>query len=324
MKSILVVQGTDKIDAVPRLGELADRVEIRLTQTNTDLSAALPGADALLLWQAGEANLAEAWQYAGDLRWIHRCGAGVDAIMFPGLVESQVQVTNARGIFDLSMAEWTLGMILSFAKQFTQTYDYQTRCEWRYRMTENIAGKQVLLVGVGSIGRCIARLLGAAGMQLEAIGRSARDGDPDFGHVYAVDELRERLPLADYVVLVTPLTEQTRKLFGADEFAAMAPHARFINLGRGPLVDERALLAALRDAAIAGAALDVFVEEPLPADSPFWQAPNCLVSPHMSGDFLEFEEAIMDQFLLNWERYRNGEPLLNLVDKTLGFVSQPQ
>jgi phosphoglycerate dehydrogenase-like enzyme len=157
-------------------------------------------------------------------------------------------------------------------------------------------------------------------MEVEAVGRSARDGDTDFGHIYAIDELHERLSSADYVVLITPLTEQTRNLFGADEFAAMATQARFINIGRGPLVVEDALLAALRDGEIAGAALDVFVDEPLPPESPFWQAPNCLVSPHMSGDFAEYEAAMADQFMQNWARYLAGEPLLNVVDKRLGFV----
>jgi phosphoglycerate dehydrogenase-like enzyme len=169
----------------------------------------------------------------------------------------------------------------------------------------------------------MGRLLRAAGMEVEAVGRSARTGDADFGQIHAVSELRALLPAADYVVLITPLTPLTRNLFGADEFAAMAPRARFINAGRGALVVEDALLAALRDGAIAGAALDVFANEPLPPESPFWNAPNCLVSPHMSGDFVEFEVAMADQFIENWSRYLSGEPRLNVVDKHLGFVPGP-
>ncbi len=187
-------------------------------------------------------------------------------------------------------------------------------------MTEMVAGKRALIVGVGSIGRAIAALLGAAGMRVEAIGRSARD-DAELGRIHAVNDLRARLPDADYVVLVTPLTAATRNLFGAAEFAAMAPHARFINVGRGALVDEPALLDALAGGAIAGAALDVFVDEPLPPDSPFWRAPNCLVSPHMSGDFIGYETAIASQFIDNWHRFCRGEPLENRVDKTLGFAA---
>jgi phosphoglycerate dehydrogenase-like enzyme len=158
-------------------------------------------------------------------------------------------------------------------------------------------------------------------MQVDGVGRSARGGDAEFGRIDAIGDLRELLPAADYVVLVTPLTEQTRGLFGAAEFAAMQPQARFINIGRGALVDEAALLEALRKGAIAGAALDVFVEEPLPPQSPFWTAPNCLVSPHMSGDFAEFETVMAGQFIENWRRYRAGEPLSNRVDKRLGFAA---
>ena len=196
--------------------------------------------------------------------------------------------------------------------------------EWNHRLSETIEGKRALVVGVGSIGRAVGRLLQAAGMKVDAIGRSARDGGSDFGQIHAIGDLHAQLPLADYVILITPLTPETRGLFGAAEFAAMAKHARFINIGRGALVVEADLLQALHDGEIAGAALDVFVEEPLPADSPFWSAPNCLVSPHMSGDYREFEAAMADQFMVNWSNYLAGDSLVNVVDKSLGFVASAQ
>lgn len=324
MKPVLVIQGAKTIDEVPRLAELSDQAELRFATTEDELRATLPGAEAMLGWNFRADSLRAAWDSASDLRWIHWAGAGVDAAMFPELVESDVKLTNARGIFDVPMAEWVLGMIISFAKRIPQTLAYQAQSEWNHRLSETIAGKRVLVVGVGSIGRATGRLLRAAGMEVEAIGRSARDGDADFGHVYAIDELRSRLPLADYVVLITPLTPQTRNLFGEAEFAAMASHARFINIGRGALVVEEALLAALQNGAIAGAALDVFVNEPLASESPFWKAPNCIVSPHMSGDYAEFEAAMADQFIDNWQRYLSAEPMLTLVDKNLGFAAAPK
>jgi len=321
MKPVLLVQGASSIDDVPGLAAIAGQAEIRFASDTEEMRAALPGTEVLLGWDYRADTLREAWDAAGDLRWIHWGGAGVDAAMFPELVASDVKLTNARGIFDQAMAEWVLGMIICFAKDIPQTLALQVRAEWRHRLSEMVSGKRALVVGVGSIGRAVARLLAAAGMQVDGIGRSARDGDRDFGHIHAIEELHARLALADYVVLITPLTEATRNLFGAAEFAAMAPHARFINLSRGALVVEADLLAALNDGQIAGAALDVFVEEPLPADSPFWNAPNCVVSPHMSGDYAEFESAMAQQFLQNWARYRNGESLLNLVDKRLGFAA---
>ncbi len=321
MKPVLLVQGADSIDDVPGLASIAAQAEIRFASDTDEMRAALPGAEVLLGWNFRADSLRQAWSQAADLRWIHWGGAGVDAAMFPELVASEVELTNARGVFDLAMAEWVLGMITCFAKRFAQTLAFQARAEWNHRLSEMVAGKQVLVVGVGSIGRAVARLLKAVGMHVEGVGRSARGGDPDFGQVHAIADLHACLGRADYVVLITPLTETTRNLFGAAEFAAMAPHARFINIGRGALVVESDLLAALADGRIAGAALDVFVDEPLPPESPFWQAPNCIVSPHMSGDFTEFEAAIAQQFLANWGRYTSGEKLENLVDKNLGFAA---
>lgn len=321
MKPVLVVQGARRIDEVPRLAELENEAEIRLVTSSDELRAALPGAEAMLSWNLCADSLRQAWDSARDLRWIHWGGAGVDAAMFAELKQSEIVLTNARGVFDQPMAEWVLGMILCFAKRFPQTLEFQAKHEWNYRLSETAAGKQGLVVGVGSIGRAVGRLLQAAGMRVDGVGRSARDGGADFNHIHAIADLHTQLPLADYVVLITPLTAETRNLFGSAEFAAMARHARFINIGRGALVVEADLLQALHDGQIAGAALDVFVEEPLPEDSPFWSAPNCLVSPHMSGDCFESEAAMADQFMANWARFIAGEPFINVVDKALGFVS---
>ena len=320
MKKVLVVQGVSRVDEVPQLEEIQAEAEIRLATTVDELRVALPGADALLGWNFRADNLRQAWDAADRLRWIHWGGAGVDAAMFAELVASDVVLTNARGIFDRPMAEWVLGMILCFAKRIPETLASQARSSWDYRMSETVLGKRALVVGVGSIGRAIGRLLRAAGMEVEAVGRRARSGGEDFSRIHAIDELHSRLPLADYVILITPLTEHTRNLFGAAEFDAMAAHARFINVGRGALVVEEDLLAALDQGRIAGAALDVFVEEPLPSDSPFWRAPNCIVSPHMSGDYIEYEADMAVQFIANWKRFVAGEPLAYPVDKQLGFV----
>ncbi len=320
MKRILMVQGAQAIADVPGLEALVGQAEIRFATTEDELKQALPGAEVMLGWNFRADSLRAAWSSADSLQWIHWAGAGVDAAMFPELVQSRVQLTNAQGVFDQAMAEWVLGMMICFAKQIPQSLQYQAQAEWHYRQTEMIAGKRALVVGIGSIGRSIGRLLKVCGVEVEAMGRSARDNDADFGQVHAIDDLHQRLALADYVICIPPLTEQTRNLFGAAEFEAMQPTARFINLGRGALVVEADLIAALENGDIAGAALDVFVNEPLPSDSPFWHLPNCLVSPHMSGDYIGFETTMANQFIDNWARYLDGQPLNNLVDKRLGFV----
>jgi len=281
----------------------------------------LPEAEVVLGWDFSAGTLREVWPHARSLRWVHWGGAGVDAVLFPELVQSDVLLTNSRGVFDRPMAEYVLGLIIAFAKRFPETLALQAKRDWRHRIGECLEGRKVLVVGVGSIGREIARVLTRFGMEVSGVGRRKRDTDPDFGHVHATSELDEALPVADYVVLVTPLTADTQNMFGAERFRHMKPTARFINIGRGALVDEAALTAALEQGVISGAALDVFRHEPLPTQSPLWSMPNVIVSPHMSGDFVGYAESLSNLFMDNFRRYRGGATLLNTVDKSLGFVA---
>lgn len=317
----VLIHGVAASEEVPGLAALDDIARFRCARTLDELRAALPGAAVLLGWDFRAGDLEQAWDVASDLRWIHWGGAGVDALLFPRLVDSEVAVSNARGVFDEPMAEYVLGLVLALAKAFPRTLQAQRERRWDYRTVERVQGKRALVVGAGSIGRAIARLLRAAGMQVEGVGRRARAQDTDFGRVHAVGDLNRVLGAADYVVLITPLTAQTRGLFDAARFAAMAPQARFINVGRGALVDEAALLAALRSGALAGAALDVFVTEPLPVDSPMWDAPNLIVSPHMSGDTHDYRAVVAARFAENLRRFAAGQPLENLIDKALGFAA---
>ena len=285
-----------------------------------ELSEALTGADVLFVYDFLSTAVPGAWHAAGRLRWLHIASAGVDPVMFPALRESDVVLTNSRGVFDGAIAEYVLGVILAFAKDFARSLDLQRARTWRHRESERIAGREVLIVGTGPIGRAIARLLRSAGMRVRGAGRRARDDDPDFGVVHDAAALARYLPEADYVVAVAPLTEQTKGMFDAAAFAAMKPAARFINVGRGELVVTSDLITALSRGALAGAALDVFDTEPLSPESPLWTMPNVLVSPHMSGDFAGWRNALVEVFAENLRRWRAGEPLRNVVDKSLGYV----
>lgn len=319
--SVIAVQGAAEVDDVPGLDRLGEWAELRFASTVDDLRSALVGADVMLGWDFAAAGLDQAWDVAGDLRWIHWAGAGVDAMMFPELAASDIVLTNSRGVFDRAMAEYVLGFVLAFAKRFPETQSFQAERDWRWRPSQRIAGTSVLVVGTGSIGREIARLLGAAGMTVSGVGRTARPGDCDFAVIHGSDDLDNALAGADYVVAIPPLTADTAGMFGAAQFAAMKPTARFINMGRGRLVDEAALVAALESGEIAGAALDVFETEPLPEASPLWAMANVIVSPHMSGDYEGHEEDVVALFVANFERYRAGQPLVNVVDKILGFAA---
>ena len=302
------------------LEPLAEVAAIRHASSARGLARVLADAEVLLLWNFRSQKLRDAWPRARRLRWIHATGAGVDTVLFPELVSSGVTLTNSVGVFDQAIAEYVLGLMLLFAKDLGRTVDLQRRHAWQHRDTEFLQGQTALVVGAGGIGRTVARLARCAGMRVLAVARTARANDPDLGGVTAVRDLPAVLGEADYVVIAAPLTAETRRLFGAAEFARMKRTARLINVGRGAIVDEAALLAALRSKRIAGAALDVFDREPLPKDHPFWDQPGLIVSPHMSGDFLEWRSAIAALFVENYLRWQRGEPLLNVVDKPLGYV----
>ena len=298
---------------------LNERARIRHATDRDELRAAIADAEVLLVM--GQRPLvAEVWPHAERLRWIHVVSAGVDALVFPELAASDVLLTNARGMFDRAIAETVLGMVLYFAKDMPTTTALQRRREWRHRETEVLQGTRALIVGTGTIGREIGRILGAVGVATTAVARRARSGDPDFARVHGPEVLHECLADADWVVIATPLTAQTRGLFDREAFAAMKPGARLINIGRGPVVVTDDLVAALRAGTIAGAALDVFEEEPLPPEHPLWAFDNVLVSPHMAGDFIGWQRALMDQFRDCFDRWQAGEALPNTVDKQRGYV----
>ncbi|KAF0286029.1 hydroxyacid dehydrogenase [Spiribacter sp. SSL99] len=300
---------------------LQDDADLRVAEDTAGLEAALPGASVLCVTDFRTDALAEAWPAADSLEWIHATSAGVDALMIPAVRDSDIPVTNARGIFDQCIAEYVLGQIIAFCKDFAGNWQLQQAHEWRHRETEPVAGQRLLVVGSGAIGRRIARTCSAIGVECDGVGRRARGGDDDFGAIYAQADLLSLLPDYDFVVIAAPLTEATRGLFGAAEFKAMAEHARLINIGRGPIVQTDALVAALEDGAIDGAALDVFEHEPLPADHPLWDLPNVHLSAHMAGDFIGWKTALSEQFIDNFRRWQRGEALNNPVDKAQGFAA---
>jgi phosphoglycerate dehydrogenase-like enzyme len=298
----------------PRLDALDGRARLVFAD-ETSLAGLLPGADVLLVWDFTSTAVRGAWPGDGPRPgWVHTASAGVDHLLSPELVASDTRVTNARGVFDQTIAEYVAALVLSAAKDLPGTRALQERREWRHRETERVAGKRACVVGSGPIGRAIARLLEAIGLRTSLVGRTARDG------VHGQDELDGLLPEADWVVSVAPLTDATRGMFDARRFALMRPTARFVNVGRGPLVVEDDLVGALAEGRLAGAVLDVFEQEPLPADSPLWTAPGLLVSPHMSGDTAGWRDDLADQFLDQYDRWAAGEPLANVVDKARGYV----
>jgi phosphoglycerate dehydrogenase-like enzyme len=307
----------------PGIDEAATMADVSFAASAPALAEAITDADAVFAWHSVRELLPEVWPKAGRLRWIQSASDGVDWLLFPELVDSDVVVTNARGIFDRAIAEYVVGLMLAFAKGLLGVVEGQREREWRHRPTELLAGKRLLVAGVGPIGRAIGSAGRDLGMEVRGVGRRARSGDDVFQSIAGTDGLAAATGWADYVVDALPATPETRHLFDASVFNSMRRSARFINVGRGTTVVEGALIDAIREERIGGAALDVFEREPLPPDSPLWELPNTIVSPHMSGDFEGWLEAVVRLFVENLRRFVAGRPLLNVVDKREGYVVEP-
>lgn len=307
-------------DPPPRLDRLAGRARIVHTDEK-GLVEKLPQADVLLVWNFLSDAVKQAWPGEGPRpRWVHTPSAGVDRLLPELAASPETVVTNARGVFDQPIAEYVTGLVLAMAKDFPGSWELQRQRLWKHRETKRVGGTRAVVVGSGPIGRTIGRTLQALGLVVDLVGRTERSDDPDFGRVHGNAALGSLLAEADWVVCAAPLTDSTRGLFDASAFGRMKPGAHFVNVGRGQHVVEDDLVDALRSGRIAGAALDVFAEEPLPGDSPLWDVPGLLVSPHMSGDTIGWRDDLAEQFLDNFDRWEAGEPLLNVVDKELGYV----
>ena len=296
------------------------RAVVRFAYDTASLEATLPGTDVLLVTDFRTEALAAAWPKADKLQWIHAASTGVDALMFPALVDGPVIVSNASGTFDHAIAEYVLCTVLMFAKDFPRSIRLQLQHQWQHRSTERVDGKRVLVVGAGSIGRKIAQMLNAVGMEVHGIARTERAHDPDFVTVRSHAELHAELAHADYVVIAAPLTPQTNGIFDSTAFKAMRSSARLINIGRGPIVDTADLVTALRDGQIAGAGLDVFEQEPLPESHPLWDMDNVIMTAHMAGDAVGWEQALTDQFIDNFDGWLTGKDIFNQVNKKLGYA----
>lgn len=285
-----------------------------------DFAAAAP-PDAILVCSMGRAALEPVLALAPGARWIHSRAAGLDSVLFPALVASDVPLTNGRGVFSASLAEFAIAALLYFARDFPRLLRSQRRAAWEPFEPLDLAGRTLGIVGYGDIGRAVAERAHRLGMKVLALRRrpALTGADRWVDETLPADQLPALMRRADDVVVAAPLTAETRGLVGEQAIGAMRPGAVFVNVGRGPVVVEAALVRALADGRLRGAALDVFETEPLPAASPLWGMDNVLVSPHCADNTPGWLEAAMRAFLANLERFRRGERLLNVVDKRLGY-----
>jgi phosphoglycerate dehydrogenase-like enzyme len=286
-----------------------------------DAEAALAEAEVLLRGQIASKVLDHVIERTPNLRWIHSISAGIDKVVTPLSRHRGLQVTNARGVFSRPIAEYVVMMCLVIARRLPQLFDLQRERTWQPLRGEELGGLTVGIIGYGSIGAEVARLLEPFGTRVLATRRHPELGAGGQANVevWGIDRLHDLLRASDVVVIAAPLTDETAGLIGATELQEMPGHAWLINIARGRLVDEMALRRALANGWIGGAVLDVFDEEPLPADSPLYDTPNLVITPHTSWSSDKVVERSIDLFVANLERYLRAEPLENLVDLEAGY-----
>jgi phosphoglycerate dehydrogenase-like enzyme len=321
---LLVISPPDHY-ALRNLRPLRDLCEISVSNDEAELEKLAPAAEVILISgiDVKSVNLAQIWKYTRAVRWVHSLSAGVDKILFPELAESKVPLTNARGVFKRSLAEFVVLGILFHFKKLRRLIDNQRGHKWDDFYVK-LANERVMgVVGYGEVGRECALLAKGLGLRIHAVRRKPERSanDPVLDRIFNPQELHEMLAQIDVLICAAPLTTGTHHMISDSEFKVMKPTAIVINVGRGPVIDEAAMIRALQNKRIAGASLDVFEEEPLSDTSPLWNMENVLISPHCTDrtedpDWLDLS---MAAFIENFHRYQKGEALENVVDKKAGY-----
>jgi phosphoglycerate dehydrogenase-like enzyme len=279
-------------------------------------------ARVILNWSAPPTLLLEVFKKCPNVQWIHTRSAGIEKLLFPEIVNGSVTLTNGTGAFSSSLGEFAVAAILYFAKDLKRMIRNQAAGVWQPFDVMPVANHFVGIIGYGDVGRAVASRARSLGMRVLAVKRhvpSSYSDDPFVEQIYSPAHRNEMLSRCDYIVITAPLTSETRSMIGEAEFASMKPNAVIINIGRGPIIDEQALITALMHDQIRGAALDVFDQEPLPDGHPFYKLENVLLSAHCADNTPDWLDQAMELFIDQFKRFRAGEPFINVVDKKLGY-----
>ena len=273
----------------------------------------------------GHAKVSMPWDEVirqGRLRWIQSSAAGLDHCLVPAVVESPVIVTSASGVLADQVTEHTIALLTALTRSLPVFFRAQQQREFIRRPTRDLTGATVGIVGMGGVGRRLVEVLAAFKTRILATDWYPIDKPPQVESLWPPERLDELLPLVDVLILAVPLTDRTRGMIGAREISLRKPGSLLVNVARGPLVVEDALVAALRSGHLAGAAVDVTATEPLPATSALWELPQVIITPHVGGQSARRIDNMTDFFCENLRRDQAGEPLRNLVDKRLGFPTR--
>ncbi len=300
------LRNTDETPESPRIKALSRAFGERIGDTEVILGLRLP------------ANVTE---LAPWLKWVHSFGAGIDFMPFTTILSKGITITNSSGLNSPPIAEFCMGLILMHAKRMVQRIDIQRKHAWTRVDNLELGGSTLGIVGPGRIGSEVAKRAAAFDMRILATRRTYVPGEkpPYVDEVFPRERMNEMLAQSDYVVVAVGLTEETRHMFGDAEFAAMKSGCFFINVARGSVVDEPALIRALREGPMSGAGLDVFEREPLPPESELWDMPNVIISPHSSNALPGYGGRAVAFFCENLSRYLAGQPLENIIDPQKGY-----
>jgi D-2-hydroxyacid dehydrogenase (NADP+) len=308
-------------DEVFSSGKLRDKVELVASHDKEDLKTVISDAEILVCFSVDK----KTFLAAKKLKWIHCGSAGVDQLLFPEFLKSNVILTTSRGIHGDAISDQVMGMILAFSRGLVRSWNCKQRREWCpvevMRQRFELKDKTIAIIGMGTIGRELAQKAKAFGLKVLATKNRVRKAE-EVRHVDRLlpkTKLSEALREADMVVMAVPYTKETHHMIGRRELASMKQTAILINIARGEVVDEPALMDALSKRKIAGAGLDVFEQEPLSAESRFWDMENVILTPHIAGSMSDYFRKVGEIFRRNLNRYLNHKPLLNLFDRRLGY-----
>ncbi len=319
----LLVASAHAMPQLKQLDGVADQLDIVLASSEEEILQEAQSTDAVLLWglEGDGALLDQILGVAPQLRWVHAKSAGVAPLITQKLRESDVILTNARGVYSRSLAEFAITGMLYFAKDIPRLLGNKERHCWEKFEVEELFGRTLSVFGYGSIGKAIAKKAKAFEMHVLAYRRdpSKSEGDPLVDEVFSYSEKDRFFAEADYLAIAAPETAETKGAIGSSEFALMKETAVIINVGRGSVIREDELVTALQSGRIRGAALDVFASEPLPEQSPLWELPNVLLSPHTADKTATALDETMELFVENLRRFLGDQELLNICNTNLGY-----
>jgi phosphoglycerate dehydrogenase-like enzyme len=317
----LLVLSNPKASWLKLLERLDAGVNVTIANDEPEVRAKSPEAHVILNGKLKPRMLSIAVSMATQLQWMHMLWTGIDTVMSPEVIASPVPLTNGRGVFRVPLAEWAIGAMLHFSYQMRRMIRQQEAGVWETFATEELQGRTLGVIGYGSIGRAAAERARAFGMRVLALRRRMElfGNDPLVDQAFNPVQINDLIASSDYVMVAAPLTPETRGLVGTAQITSMKPNAVIINVGRGAIIDEAALIDALENNRIRGAALDVFMVEPLPAGHAFYRLKNVLLSPHSADHVRDFVHLAVECFLENMKRFRAGQSLQNIVDKRSGY-----